>query len=192
VLLAAGVASRFGADKLLHPLPDGAPLALRSARNLVAALPRSVAVVRDADGVLAGHLRAAGLGIAPCARCAEGMGASLACGVAAARADGWIIALADMPFVRPDTIARVAAALVRGAPIAAPAFHGRRGHPVGFGRRFRDELLALSGDTGARGVLAAHPGDIMLLDCDDAGVLRDIDVPQDLDAPDAAPRRDAS
>lgn len=186
MLLAAGVASRFGADKLLHPLPDGTPLALRSARSLVAALPRSLAVVRDADGVLAGHLRAAGLGIVTCARAAEGMGASLACGVAAARADGWIIALADMPFLRPETIARVAAALAQGAPIAAPVFHGRRGHPVGFGRRFCDELLTLSGDTGARSVLAAHPGDIMLLDCDDAGVLRDIDVPEDLDAPDAA------
>lgn len=54
ILLAGGSARRFGADKLLHPLPDGVPIAVAAARNLAAALPRVVAVddpgvVRDID-----------------------------------------------------------------------------------------------------------------------------------------------
>jgi molybdenum cofactor cytidylyltransferase len=182
VLLAAGSSSRFGADKLLHRLPGGEVLAVRSARNLCAALPRSIAAVRDSRSELASLLQAAGLTVVACDRAADGMGASLACGVAAsADAEGWVIALADMPFVRPDTIAAVAAALAQGAPIAAPVHDGRRGHPVGFSRRFLNDLLALSGDTGARRIVVAHADSTVLLNCGDAGVLRDIDLPDDLD-----------
>ena len=187
VLLAAGDSSRFGADKLLHPLPDGTPLAVLSARHLAAAVPRALAVVRTEEGPLARLLASEGLEIVACPRAAEGMGASLACGVAAApEVAGWIITLADMPFVLPATIARVAAALAQGASIAAPVFHGRRGHPVGFGREFREELLALTGDIGARSILAVHPGKLTLVECDDHGILRDIDAPEDLDPADAA------
>lgn len=182
LLLAAGSSSRFGADKLLHALPDGEAVAVHSARNLRAALPRVVAVVRDARGELASLLRAAGVGVLACDRAAEGMGASLACGVAAtADAAAWVIALADMPFVRPGTVAAVAAAAAQGVMIAAPVYHGRRGHPVGFSRRFLPELLALGGDSGARTIIAAHADAVVLLQCDDAGVVRDIDTPGDLD-----------
>ncbi len=181
VLLAAGSSSRFGADKLLHRLPDGEVLAVRSARNLWTAVPRSIAVVRDSRSELASLLQAAGLTLVACDRAAEGMGASLACGVAAsADAEGWVIALADMPFVRPDTIAAVAAALARGAPIAAPVHDGRRGHPVGFSRPFLNDLLALSGDSGARRVVVAHADATFLIPCNDPGAVRDVDLPGDL------------
>jgi len=187
ILLAAGTASRFGADKLLHPLPDGTPLAVRSGCNLVSALPRSLAVTRVGQERLQDLLRGHGLEIVVCAAADAGMGASLACGVAAAAdAAGWVIGLADMPDVRPATIERIAAALADGAAIAAPVFHGRRGHPVGFARRYLHELSRLSGDAGARAILAAEPDSVMLLNCDDPGVLRDIDAPSDLAARHAA------
>ena len=69
---------------------------------------------------------------------------------AAPDADGWLIALADMPFVRPETIRAVLAALAKGAAIAAPSYRGERGHPVGFARAFYEELSTLKGDAGAR------------------------------------------
>jgi molybdenum cofactor cytidylyltransferase len=67
-----------------------------------------------------------------------------------------------------------------GAAIAAPAYRGERGHPVGFARRFFEELSALRGDAGAREILRKHPDSIALYDVDDRGVLRDIDEPSDL------------
>ena len=86
-----------------------------------------------------------------CDNAAEGMGASLACAArAAGEADGYLVALADMPFVRRTTIAAVRDALAGGAPLAAPYFRARRGHPVGIARRFLHELLALRGDEGAK------------------------------------------
>lgn len=183
VLLAAGSSSRFGGPKLLQPLADGTPLGVAAARNLRAAVDFAVAVVRPEDQVLAERLAAEGLAVAACPRAAEGMGASLACGVRAAEgAQGWLIALADMPGIRPDTIRQVLRHLAAGAPLAAPVYQGRRGHPVGFSRAFREALCRLSGDEGARALLAAHAADLEGFACDDPGVLLDIDTPADLSA----------
>ncbi len=119
-----------------------------------------------------------------CERADEGMGASLACGVqAAAAADGWIIALADMPWVATATIASVRDAIAGGALLAAPFHDGRRGHPVGFGRACYRELAALTGDEGARAVVMRHARELQRIDVDDPGVLRDVDTPADLMGP---------
>lgn len=165
----------------MHPLADGTPIAVAAARALVSGLPGSVAVVRSANSRLARMLKAEGLRIAVCREAREGMGRSLAAGVRATReASGWVVALADMPFVRAATIALVVENLRKGAAIAAPAYRGERGHPVGFARRWQEELEALHGDSGARGLLRAQADRITLLDVEDAGVIRDIDTHGDL------------
>ena len=191
ILLAAGSGSRFGGDKLLAPLTVPAPgiaagtsVGIASAIHAGQALTEVIAVLRPGDAALAAGMRAAGLATIECANADEGMGATLACGVSAAReADGWVVALADMPWIDPSTIASVAAALAAGADIVAPVYRGKRGHPVGFARRHRDALLASSGDAGARELIAACRESLMLLDVDDPGVLRDVDVPADLAPP---------
>ena len=100
---------------------------------------------------LARALQGEGCEVVTCDNAAEGMGASLACAVRAAEGgDAWLVALGDMPFVRPSSIAAVRAALEGGALLAAPYFRARRGHPVGIGARFRQELLSLGGDEGAK------------------------------------------
>ncbi len=184
ILLAAGTSERFGGDKLLAPLPGADPacaVGVAACRNLVAAVPRVVAVVRSRDSPLAAGLAAAGARIVECATAAEGMGASLACGVReTADADGWVVALADMPWVLPTSIAGVAAVIGGGATVAAPFHRGMRGHPVGFGRACRDELAAIGGDEGARAVVAAHRHALVRIDVADPGVLRDVDTPDDL------------
>jgi molybdenum cofactor cytidylyltransferase len=187
VLLAAGYAKRFRSNKLLETLPAGAPdagmpIGLASAKHLLAALPQSIAVLRPRAQKLGKMLRDAGCNTVVCKNAAEGMGVSLAAGVrATADAHGWVVALADMPFLRPDTICIVAGALSEGAAIAAPSYRGERGHPVGFARRFFDELTALRGDAGARDILKNHPDWITLYEVDDPGVLRDVDEPSDLE-----------
>jgi molybdenum cofactor cytidylyltransferase len=181
ILLAAGSASRFGADKLAAALSDGTSVGVAALKNLAAAVDSVIAVVRPGDGAMASVFAAHGARVSVCPWASEGMGASLAWGVrGAAVAAGWIIALADMPWIDPKTIARVVAALRQGAPLAAPQFEGSRGHPVGVGARFFGELAALSGDEGARHVLAAHAASVQLIEVNDAGILRDIDTPADL------------
>ena len=181
ILLAAGAAKRFGGGKLLHPLADGTPLGAASARNLLAALPDVLAVVRPGDEELAAVLKHAGCEVTVCAEAIHGMGNSLAHAIAARRAaDGWVIALADMPSLKPATISAVARAIEGGAVLAAPEYDGKRGHPVGVSSRFRDDLLRLDGDAGARDIVAAHLGELTLIGCDDPGVLLDIDRREDL------------
>ncbi len=181
ILLAAGASSRFGADKLRHALPHGVMIAVQAARHLRAALPRVLAVVRPGQDELATALRAEGCEVVVCERAADGMGESLACAVRAAGArEGYVIALADMPFIRPSTIVAVSEAIAGGAAIAAPYFHTRRGHPVGVSGRYAQRLERLTGDEGARSLLAEHAAQLTKIPVGDPGVLRDIDRPEDL------------
>lgn len=184
LLLAAGSASRFGSDKLQHPLPHGVAIAVQSARHLRAVVSRVVAVVRPGAQETARALAAEGCEVAVCEQAATGMGASLACAVrAAGAADGYLVALGDMPFVRPSTIAAVRDALAAGALLAAPYWRARRGHPVGIAGSLRAELEALSGDAGAKHVLAAHAVQLVKVPVGDPGAIRDIDRPSDLAPP---------
>ena len=139
----------------------------------------------DGEGEGAAKISTAG---AACATALEGTGTSIARAVqASAAADGWIVALADMPEIQAATIAAVRQALEDGALTAAPYYRGRRGHPVGFAAACGAELAALTGDDGARAVLERHPP--VRIDVDDPGVLFDVDQPEDLDHQDRAGTR---
>ncbi|MEO8344405.1 MAG: nucleotidyltransferase family protein [Betaproteobacteria bacterium] len=188
ILLAAGAGARFGGAKLLTPLPTaahgvgaGTAIGVASCLHLLAALPEVIAVVRPGDSILASQLRATGALVIECARADEGMGASLACGVtAASTAEGWVVALADMPWISPATIAVVADALRDGAAIVATSYIGVRAHPVGFARTYFAALSGLGGDEGAKSLLAAHRASLQLIEVVDSGVVRDVDTPADL------------
>jgi molybdenum cofactor cytidylyltransferase len=185
ILLAGGASTRFGSHKLLHDLADGAYIGVRSAGNLIAGVGNALAVVRPGDDRLAALLRAAGCDILVTPRALEGMGGSLAAAIGAAGdAAGWVVALADMPFIQPDTIRSVKAAIMEGAIIAAPVLSssGERGHPVGFSASLAGELMLLSGDHGARAVIGEHHAELVAIATDDGGVVRDVDVPDDVPA----------
>jgi molybdenum cofactor cytidylyltransferase len=183
VLLAAGLGSRFDPlglqNKLLAPLPDGVPVARAAAHRLLLTVPQVIAVVRPGAEALAHVLNDAGCDVVFSLDAARGMGASLAAGVrASGDAEGWIVALADMPWIASATIDALARALDDGASIVVPEYRGRRGHPVGFHPEHRDALAALDGDVGARSLLATHK--VMRIEVDDAGILRDVDTREDL------------
>lgn len=181
ILLAAGAGRRFGGDKLLHPLEDGVAIAAHAARNLLAVTPEVIAVVRWGDFPLYDMLEQEGCHVTMFQGAAHGMGASLAHGIAQARsADGWVVALADMPRIAPQTIRKMVDALEEGVSIAAPFYKGERGHPVAFASSLRDELLALDGDQGARAVIERHRDELRPIECDDPNVLYDIDRKSDL------------
>jgi molybdenum cofactor cytidylyltransferase len=185
VLLAAGRGERFGGGKLLAPLPAGpnagVAVGVAACRSLRAAVDEVIAVVRPGDPALVALFAREGVRVVIAARADDGMGASLAAGIAATDgADGYVVALADMPWVAPATIRAVVEALRRGASIAAPRCHGKRGHPVGFAAVHRAELVALTGDQGARAIVDAHASFVTFVDVADAGILADVDVPRDL------------
>jgi len=185
LLLCGGRSSRFGSDKLLvrASASEARALAALAAINLISGAGNALAVIPPGAAALRRLLDEAGCAILESAATARGLGASIAAGVAAsAHADGWIVALGDMPFIRDVTIAAVRSKLEAGAAIAAPVLAGnrQRGHPVGFSKAFGKELAALDGDEGARSVIARHRDDIVLIEVDDPGIAIDIDKPEDL------------
>lgn len=169
----------------MQTLNDGSIMALSSASTLITALPQSVAVVRPDALDLNVKLANLGMSTVACAEDEQLMADSLAVGVRFANnlypeASGYIIALADMPFVQPKTIIAIAEKLLEGAAIVAPLYQGRRGNPVGFAAKFTDELMRLSGDQGARALFDRYQTEVEYIETDDAGILMDIDTPEDL------------
>ena len=182
VLLAAGVGRRFGGrDKLMHRLPDGTPIAVAAASSLRAACDRVVAVLRPDRAQLADSLSTAGCEIVLCPEADHGMGHSLAAGVrATADAEGWLVALGDMPGIDGSSHRAVAACLESGASLAATQYGMQRGHPVGFAKQWFPELSELTGDQGGRAILEENCQHLVLCPVDDPGVILDIDRRVDL------------
>jgi molybdenum cofactor cytidylyltransferase len=84
-----------------------------------------------------------------------------------------------MPLIRPETLHAVARALELH-PVAFTQYRGRRGHPVGFAAELYSDLAKLSGDEGARRLVARYPSHAV--EVDDPGAMFDVDTPEDLAA----------
>lgn len=184
ILLAAGSGKRFDAsgsrNKLMQLLPSGMTVAGSSAKNILSVLPGTLAVISAKGNLLAELLTSAGCEITICPDAQNGLASSLVHALQHASVDsaGWVIALADMPFVQVESVAAIVQALNSGAGIAVPTYQGKRGNPVGFSRQYLSQLLALTGDQGARSLLKTFP--VTEVAVNDAGILKDIDVPEDL------------
>ncbi len=141
VILAAGASKRLGHPKQLVEI-DGETLLARAYRVASAVAPVVVVTRRElafGDAVINEHPE-------------EGMASSIRLGVAACDGDV-LLMTCDQPHV---TSAHLRALIDAGAPIAATAYAGIAGVPAFFAREFRDELLALRGDVGARSVIERH------------------------------------
>jgi len=181
VITAAGRGERFiqagGSGNKLNALLQGKTVFEQTLQQALASgLP--VQVVTRPENLLVQQACAAHQ--VPCTLLASGgLGESIAAGVAAtADWDGWLIHLADMPFVSPQIFVQVAAALSQHN-IVRPSFQHHPGHPVGFTAILRKQLCTLHGDNGARELLRSH-GEVYLLHLDQPGIVQDIDLPSQL------------
>lgn len=182
VVLAAGKGSRFkGSAHKLEQSLGGLSVLGRTLRNAIEShLPVLVVTTQALAAAAAQVVAARDVVIVPQSLADLGMGHSIAAGVAArADAPGWLLLPGDMPMVRPATMLAVAAALEHH-PVAYAQYQGRRGHPVGFAAELYSELMMLSGDEGARRIVARYPA--VGIDVDDPGTLLDLDTEADLAA----------
>ena len=182
VLLAAGQSSRFGTDKLMVPLAsDAAPMALICARKLRIISPRVYVVIRPDQQSLKELLLANNMTPIVCPMAHQGMGYSLSCGITAAPdAAGWVIALADQPYIDEDVYTVIYETWLIHGGIVRPTFQGQNGHPVIFSNEFGSYLQQLCDDQGARKVIDAFPDRTTLVPVADRGAVIDIDHASDL------------
>ncbi|MGZ9086588.1 MAG: NTP transferase domain-containing protein [Rhodoplanes sp.] len=187
IVLAAGRSSRMGGSNKLLAEIGGRTLVRIAVEEALASRARPVIVVT-------GHQRESvetaltGLDVVLVHNpaYADGLSTSLKTGIAAAppSADGAIVCLGDMPQVDARLIDSLLSAFdpEQGALIVVPTTAGKRGNPVVWSRRFFADLAALTGDVGARGLIATYPEAVVEVAVADAAAFTDIDTPDALDA----------
>ncbi|CAG1018122.1 molybdenum cofactor cytidylyltransferase [Burkholderiaceae bacterium] len=184
IVLAAGTGSRFGAPghKLTQRLGASSILGATLRHAIASHLPVVVVTTEALADAARGYVASRDVVILPAVGTPGqplGMGFSIAAGVAARpNATGWLVLPGDMPMVQGTSMAAVAAALEQH-PVAYAQYRGRRGHPVGFSAELYSELVTLSGDEGARRLVARYPA--YGVEVDDPGVLVDVDTEADLE-----------
>jgi molybdenum cofactor cytidylyltransferase len=184
IMLAAGQSRRMGVNKLLLEI-DGARLIERAVDAALGSVARPVIVVlgHEAD-LIRDRLADRPVISVENPDYALGLSTSLKTGLAAvpAEADGAIICLGDMPGIDPDLINRLIAGFdpARRRVIVAPVHQGRRGNPVLWGRDFFPALRDITGDTGARELLAAHRSFMAEIPVDGDAALIDLDTPSEV------------
>ena len=184
LILAAGQSRRFGGAKL-RALWNGRPLILWALEAALAAPVTEVILVWGGDPLILPLLPPdPRLKIVHCEDHLQGMGASLAVGLAAIdpNSAGAYIFLGDMPRVPIVLMETMAQALAGKFLAIAPQFDKKRGHPVLLSVALFPKLLTLKGDQGAGGVLKDLGEGLILVPAPDDGCLFDIDRPDDLDA----------
>ena len=188
VLLAAGQSQRMGAQNKLLAEIDGVPIIRRTAQALLDGGLNDLVIVTGHEH----RLVAAALDDLPVTciyndEYQSGQASSVACGVRHHQNGSHaavLIALGDMPLVRPELIAvllRDHSSLADATDrITLPVFDGRRGNPVIWGRGFFDELVALTGDAGGRIIFAENKNAVNSLGWPDDSIHLDIDTPEAL------------
>ncbi len=178
LVIAAGHSRRFGACKLSAKLPNGTVMLEHVLQRIISAgAPISVVLSPDKPHL---HALVTKLRCQPVILPAPslGLGHSVSFGIrATAEWAGWIICLADMPWITTETYLKVHA-LLAGSPQVAPFYNGRRGHPVGFQSQYYTALASLQGDTGAAKHISTP--NMARVDVGDSGILCDIDTPKDV------------
>lgn len=188
LVLAAGGSRRMGGGhKLTAPLGDR-PLVAHAVDAALASRARPVVVVtgHEAEAVR-GCLPGRDVVFVENPEWSTGLASSLRAGLASLpdAVGGVLVCLGDMPRVQAATLDALLSAFTGPAAIVVPAYQGRRGHPVLFGRGHFVEMARLTGDVGARELLERHPPRVVAVD--DPGVLVDVDTPADLAALAAPP-----
>ncbi len=183
VVLAAGMSTRMGTNKLLQEWRSKSLLRW-TVETALASEARPVVVVtgHEAPGTEA-VLRGLDVVVVRNAAYRDGLSTSLKAGLSAlpATVDGALILLGDMPEVSPSLLNRMIAAFspADGRGICVAVHDGRRGNPVLWGRSLFDDMAGITGDTGAKHLLRLHEEQLCEIEAD-ASVLRDVDTPDAL------------
>jgi nicotine blue oxidoreductase len=184
VVLAAGGSTRMGRPKQLVEL-GGRPLLAHALAALdEAPVDRVVVALGGAAGEVLDRVDLGRAEPLVVEGWAAGMGYVLAATLAQAGGD-WgavVVLLGDQPLVTGPAVARVVEAWRAGAgPVVTATYGGRPGHPRLFDRRLLPDLLRLTGDAGARDLVAADPDRVHRVEVGDLAGDADVDVEADLD-----------
>ncbi|MDO5575154.1 MAG: nucleotidyltransferase family protein [bacterium] len=182
IYLAAGFSRRFGENKLLYQLNDK-PI-YRHALDRLFLLQKKMDVIQDIvvvtqyDEIERYVESQTGIQVVRNAHSEQGISSSLQLGLRASDADAYLCCVADQPYLTETTLQTFIEAYVQdGRGIGCIANGGKFGNPVIFSSKYKEELLALSGDKGGKQIINRHMEDVMLYEVANQHELQDIDMP---------------
>ena len=185
ILLAAGQSKRMGELKQLMPFGQST-IVEQAVDNLLGSAVDEVIVVvgyKAEDVIKAIAAKPVKLVMNPDYE--QGMSTSVIAGLnlAHSRVQGVMLALGDQPLVDSQTIDRLIGEFCNhDKGIAVPTYQGRRGHPIIFAIKYKEQLLKLRGDVGGRQIIKDHPDDILEVAVDSESVIADFDTTDDYQA----------
>ncbi|HUT23302.1 MAG TPA: nucleotidyltransferase family protein [Sumerlaeia bacterium] len=182
IVLAAGESRRMGTQKLLLPFGD-ATVVTHVVEQLLRSLANQIyVVVGHQRERIVGELSGLPVSIIENADYKAGMLSSVRCGLRALPegCEAALIALGDQPALTSTLVSEMVQAFAgTDKGILVPTHQGKRGHPLLFSTQYRDEILTRYDDVGLRGLLHAHPEDILQFHVPTTAVLSDMDYPED-------------
>jgi molybdenum cofactor cytidylyltransferase len=183
IVLAAGRSSRMAPrNKLLEPI-DGEPIVRRVAGLALRSGADPVIVVTgfDARRIVAA-LGDVAVTVVDNPRFEAGLSSSLKTGLSTLSSDddGALILLGDMPAVEDSVLGALMAAFTGRDAICVPVHQGQRGNPVLWGENYFADMMQLSGDKGAKTLLAQYAACVTEVPVGSDSIFADVDTPSDL------------
>lgn len=186
IVPAAGGSARMGAPKLLLPIGGQSIMARVLSAWTASRATRTIVVVRPDDARLAAICRACDVDVVVPSAAPVDMKQSVQLAIEQIAAtyrprasDAWLLAPADMPWLKPAAIDAVVAAYDPGNPCAvAPTFAGRRGHPLLLPWQVASDVARLQAGAGVNSIAARMP--VCDVPWPDASILQDLDTPADV------------
>ena len=185
ILLAAGQSKRMGELKQLMPFGQST-IVEQAVDNLLGSAVVEVIVVvgyKAEDVIKAIAAKPIRMVINPDYE--QGMSTSIIAGLNLVHGgvQGVMLAMGDQPLVDSQTINGLIDEFCNhDKGIAVPTYQGRRGHPIIFAIKYKEQLLKLGGDVGGRQIIKDNPGDVLDVAVDSESVVADFDTTDDYQA----------
>jgi molybdenum cofactor cytidylyltransferase len=182
IVLAAGMSTRMGQNKLLLDFRDKPLIAHAVDTLLAAAIDEIIVVLGHEAEKVRGKLKGKPVKLVQNPDYQEGLSTSVRVGVEAVsvQAEGIMIYLVDQPLLEPVDVNQLVRAFTRAKAvnknIVVPFFQGQRGNPVIFDSSYREAMLGVAGDVGCKDVIQRYPDKVFVVEMENDHVIRDVDT----------------
>ena len=181
IVLAAGASTRMKTQKMLLPF-KGKTIVETVVDNALKVTDKVVVVLGSHKNEISEKLSGRNISLAINENYLQGMLSSVICGFQnlPEKVDAVLIFLGDQPHI-PSEAAELVVSEWRNSEkgIVIPTFNGKRGHPVLIETRYKNEIENLDIEKGLRQLMEIRKNDILEVDCQYPGILRDIDTPEE-------------
>jgi len=181
IVLAAGMSTRMGQNKLLLDFKDKALIAHAVDTLLASEIDEVVVVLGHEAEKVREKLGERQVKLVQNPGYREGLSTSVRAGAEAVsrQADGIMVYLADQPLLEPADVNHILNAFTQAKEvnkdIVVPFFDGQRGNPVLLDSSYREAILRVVGDVGCKGVIKRYPEKVLVLEMENDHVVRDVD-----------------